>query len=225
MEAQELFARFDLPRPEPLEGFPGGLWSAVVPAEQAYAGWRRLHEAHSATHWCPVLLDRSLSEDHYDRESAQGVDDIGQPDGRAVLERIAQDGTPRSLRRGSGPLPPPVEPQWRPGTGEFVLAVAPMTTPWRWPALLGYLGPVHFGIDPDESAAILHRWHDAFGAVPTQIGEAEMELFVPHPPMDERVALIVAEEHGLFAPDEVEPVTLVERTAVVRSNRWTFWWD
>lgn len=37
--------------------------------------------------------------------------------------------------------------------------------------------------------------------------------------------MIVAEEHGILAPDEVEPVTLVERTAVVRSRRWNFWWD
>lgn len=187
MDAQALFARFNLPRPEPLEGFPGGVWFSRLPAAQAYAGWQQLHDIAADTGWCPVVLDPSLAPDFYDGEYAE--EQVGQAlaaDGRAVLEHLSTDGAPRNIRPGSGPLPPPAEIDHREPSGGAVLAAAPLTQPWLWPALLGYLGPVNLGIDPYEVAAVLHRWHDAFGAV---------------------------------------PVTLVERTAVVRSRRWTFWWD
>lgn len=178
-----IFARFNLPRPEPLEGFPGGVWFYRMPAAQAYAGWQQMHDTAAETGWCPVVLDPSLAPDFYDGEYAEGqVGQALEADGRAVLEHLNVHGAPRSIRTGSGPLPPPAEPEsWEP-TGEVVLAAAPTTTPWLWLALLGYLGPVNLGIDPFEVAAVLHRWHDAFGAVPVRIGEAEMELFVPHPP-------------------------------------------
>ena len=222
MEAQELFAELGLPAPQPFDPVPGA-WSALVRADASLDAWQRLWQRWPQTGWAPLLIVADPAEDHYSFESEAAQAEHLDP--QAVLIDLNQR-IPRNIRDGSGEPPEPVErPSIVPGSGELLLLVAQTPKPWLWPAMLGHLGPVNLGIDAAEVSAVLGRWHAAFGVVPVYLGEADLEVLVPNPPTDQRVAMLVAAEHGMLAPDEVEPTTLVERTAIVRSHRWSFWWD
>lgn len=223
MTPHALFAELGLPTPQPDELAPG-LWSVLLPATHAADVWQRLHARWPQTGWTPLLIVPDPSEDHYSPADTD-PEQARQLSPQQVLLDLNQR-ISRNIAPGAGPLPPPAEPASLIGTvGELRLLVTHSAEPWLWPALLGHLGAVNLGIDATEVSAVLHQWFDAFGAVPVFLGEAELELWVPNPPTDDRIAWLVATEHGILAPDEVEGRTLVERTAVVRSHRWTFWWD
>lgn len=223
MPAEELFAQLGLPSPESSD-LVAGAWSVHLDADAALDAWRTLWERWPQTGWCPVLISADPAEDYYSPEDAN-PQDAESLDPVRVFADLDQR-VSRTIAPGSGPLPSPAErPSLIAELDEVQLVITQTPKPWLWPALVGYLGPVNLGIGPAEVSAVLHRWFDYFGAVPCYLGDADMELVVANPPQDERTALIVAAEHGILAPDELEGTTLIERTAVVRSHRWSFWWD
>lgn len=203
----------------------GDIW-ALRGAMDPVGAWHRLTAEHDRTGWCPVLLTNFFG-DFFDVEM-DAIDgpahaESGLHDGRAVLDRLRVT-TPQSISEGSGPFPEPRDDS-PPDQSPLLIVLIRTPDPWRVPEKLGYLGAVNLGIEPWEHAAALKLWHEQHGARVLLIDEASYDLWVPEPPTDPETALAIARDHAGYCPDAIEPGTLREWTAVVRSRLWPFWWD
>lgn len=97
------------------------------------------------------------------------------------------------------------------------------------PADLGWSGPVNYGDDTAEFAAVLSGWEERFGARLVAIGSDTLHLSVAAPPTEPDHALHVAAEHFAFCPDTVWQATTHDLVgyaeALTGRLSWSFWWD
>ncbi|MBQ4465919.1 MAG: DUF4253 domain-containing protein [Oscillospiraceae bacterium] len=107
-----------------------------------------------------------------------------------------------------------------------ILVKVPTTRPWETVIYLPFGGWNECPY-PEEIAAVLHDWHEKYGAVPALMTHDILEVYVPSPIPTEQ-AMEAAKEQYLFCCDIVEQgVGTIGALAdcLRQSKMWYFWWD
>jgi Domain of unknown function (DUF4253) len=107
------------------------------------------------------------------------------------------------------------------------LALVPVTRPADALGAIGFSGAVNYDYAPGDLSAVLRSWEQRFDAILVGVGLDTAFVAVRRPPAGQ-VALRVAAEHFVFAPDSVWQGTgsLRKLAGEVRGSRaWAFWWD
>jgi hypothetical protein len=107
------------------------------------------------------------------------------------------------------------------------LVLVPARASWQVPAHLAFGGWNE--CPPDEvHVALLHRWHQRYGAELVVMTGSILELRVAQPPRTRSDALALAQEQFTYCPDIVTQGTeTVGRLAasLLNGHTWFFWWD
>lgn len=107
------------------------------------------------------------------------------------------------------------------------VALVPARGGWEVPALLAWSGAERNHIDGPEHLAILHFWHDVYGADLVALGLERMECLVARPPDDARSAFELAVQHYAYCPalmDNLAPA-IGALAATLFGRHWLFDWS
>lgn len=106
------------------------------------------------------------------------------------------------------------------------LAMIPAAGGWEVPALLAWAGAESVNISGPEHMAVLHLWHEAYGAELVALGLEVLELLVDDPPTEARGAFELAVQHYAYCPalmDNLVPA-IGALAATLLGRHWYFDW-
>lgn len=83
---------------------------------------------------------------------------------------------------------------------QVTLALVPAAGGWEVPALLAWAGAETIGIDGPAHLAVLHLWHEVYGAELVSLGLDQLELLADRPPVDARGAFELAVQQYAYCP-------------------------
>jgi hypothetical protein len=109
----------------------------------------------------------------------------------------------------------------------ITLALVPATAGWEVPALLAWSGAEQAHLDGPEHHAMLHFWHDVYGAELVALGLEQLECLVEVPPADARAAFELAVQHYAYCPalmDNLAPA-MGALAATLFGRHWLFDWS
>jgi hypothetical protein len=107
------------------------------------------------------------------------------------------------------------------------LALVPAAGGWEVPALLAWSGAEGSRKGGAEHLAILHYWHEQYGADLVAMGLEQLELLVDRPPTDARGAFELAVQHYAYCPalmDNLAPA-IGALAATLLGRHWLFDWS
>lgn len=147
--------------------------------------------------------------------------------GRAVEVGRAPRGPWRAQPEARTQLSAPNDLLTRRPAPSLKLALAPVDVGWQVPAYLRF-GAWYDCPPPDVHVALLHRWHEAYGAELAVLGGDTIELLVARPPGAREEALTLVRTVYCYAPDSIDQgfESLDALAASLMASRaWLFWWD
>ena len=224
----------------------GTVRSLILPGTRALEAWTRFRDLSPATGCWPVLLPEwcpGLVAQLQGWRPADGVP----ADPRGVADRWLEEQRQEELQfqaqYGKRPADRPwpargrpmrlhilhrsffqrlCSPHWR-----IRLVLVPTVRCWEVPGWLA-LGDYNEMPLPHVNAALLHRWHEAFGAeIVATLGD-RIECRVERPPGSRETALALAREFFLYSPEfgqEGYDDETQLAAALLVSQYWSFWWD
>lgn len=227
---------------ETLASMPQGtIYSLTVPGSKALEVWLRLRDLVPTSGCWPVILPLEFdtwegSPGWTPAESILG-DLLGVADEWLEAQRLEEApyqeehppacpwparGRPMKLQT----LDRSVLQRWWHTNWNVRMALVPTVLCWEVPAWLAY-GDWEANPPPHVHVALLHRWHEAFGAEIVSAG-SRIGCRIQRPPADRDSALALAEEMFLYCGDltqegyESEPELAA---SLLVSPYWSFWWD
>ena len=214
------------------------IWCTTEHSSQCGSWLKQLSREFSASGLWPLALnglDQTLQRPWLEGELDPDVGALEKAaaiDVRAALAKrwsgsFEHEGDFPGLAQVSAAATDPFEAWWAQKRAAGLGLVA-VKRPADVPAVLGWQGPVNWGLNGSEMTAILRSWEDRFGAVLVGLGFATMNLVVARRPRTINEARAVAAEFAAFCPDSVHQGTesleaLAE--ALVDAPAWHFWWD
>lgn len=110
---------------------------------------------------------------------------------------------------------------------EVTIALVPASGGWEVPALLAWSGAERTGIEGPDHLAVLHFWHEVYGAELVALGLERLELLVERPPDAARGAFELAVQHYAYCPalmDNLAPA-MGALAATLFGRHWLFDWS
>jgi hypothetical protein len=110
---------------------------------------------------------------------------------------------------------------------KLFVALVPTRDAWQVPAFVQN-GGWNDMPDPSEQVAVLHYWHDRYGARLRTFSDDIMEFEVARPPQGRDAALVLAYEQFGFTSDLVYQGAGALRplaSGLDGGHYWYFWWD
>jgi hypothetical protein len=107
------------------------------------------------------------------------------------------------------------------------VALVPARAGWEVPALLAWAGAERYHIGGPEHLAVLHFWHEAYGAELVAVGLERLECLVERPPTDARSAFELAVQHYAYCPalmDNLAPA-MGALAATLFGRHWLLDWS
>lgn len=94
------------------------------------------------------------------------------------------------------------------------------------PTALGWDGPANRHDAIAQYSAVLGRWEERYGARVVALFGAFLVCGVARPPRTLDQALVLADEHAAFCPDQtgLESAEL-HAASLIGTSLWSFWWD
>ncbi|MFN8018794.1 MAG: DUF4253 domain-containing protein [Acidimicrobiales bacterium] len=228
-------------------------WRHEVPGgADALLYWRALRDRHARTGLWPILLgDDPMVVDQLTwrlemlARSAPGIPDVADaPDISGLFDRwigaVAEDGYLSDVPRHLAKLEQdgeairqrlterPDEAAVRAVAGPTcTVALVPAEGGWEVPALLAWSGAERYEIDGPAHLAVLHYWHEVYGADLVSLGLERMECLVERPPAEARDVFELAVQHYAYCPalmDNLAPA-LGALAATLYGRHWLFDWS
>lgn len=224
----------------------------VAGGPEALATWRALRDRHPRTGLWPVLLggdpqvvDQLTWRLEMLARSAPGIPDVEDaPDISALFDtwmgRVAEDGylddVPRHLAKLEADAQAirahltdrPDEAAVKALAGDRVtVALIPAAGGWEVPALMAWSGAERAELGGPEHLAVLHYWHEVYGAELVAMGLEQLECLVARPPEDARGAFELAVQHYAYCPDLMDNLVpaLGALAATLFGRHWLFDWS
>jgi len=202
-----------------------GLWPVILGADAQVVDqltWRVEMLARQS----PGIADLNDAPDIaelFDQWIAKVSDDGYLTDVPRHLARLEQDGPAIRARLAERPDHAAV----RAITGETVtIALVPAAGGWEVPALLAWSGAERDNISGPEHLAVLHYWHEVYGAELVSMGLERLEMLVQQPPEDARGVFELAVQHYAYCPalmDNLAPA-MGALAATLYGRHWLFDW-
>lgn len=228
-------------------------WRMQSPGgESAMTTWRALRDRHGRTGLWPVILgsdpqvvDQLTWRVEIMADSAPGIPDIsevtpapelfvdwlGDPaaddylnDVPRHLAKLEADEAAIRARLAARPDADAV----RAVSGSTVtIGLVPAAASWEVPALLAWSGAEAMDIGGSDHLAVLHFWHQSYGAELVALDLERMELLVEEPAPDARSAFELAVQHYAYCPalmDNLAPA-MGALAATLFGRHWLFDWS
>jgi hypothetical protein len=193
-------------------GLALGVDALMQQQDEYEAQWRAEHEAYQASPQYQVDLQaqreyearEALEDEKYFAEYAASQDSEWHEDEPQVLEAPV----PRHLPE------------------EIWFFLVPAREGWEVPAVL-CLGDWNACPPPHEHVALIHEWHQKYGAQFKGLSHDTMLFSVARPPQNDEEALLLGRQHLYFCPIESDEDVTPEKHAAWLLGRsgWFFWWD
>lgn len=106
------------------------------------------------------------------------------------------------------------------------IGLVPAAAGWEVPALLAWSGAERLEVTGPEHLAVLHFWHESYGADLVALGLERLECLVSRPPEDARAAFELAVQHYAYCPalmDNLAPA-MGALAATLFGRHWLFDW-
>jgi Domain of unknown function (DUF4253) len=214
----------------------------TVPGADAERLWWRLRDLAGRTGRWPVVLGdpgQQIATDPPDPEADLAAADELEPDGwfATRAQELKLTSSPMDVAKVdaapqvSGPhvFWSVRNPETRAFHPSVLLALVPTPRPWEAAAYLGY-GSWNDCPEPAAHVALMHEWYTRWGAETFALAGDQAELYVHRPPATAEEALLLGQQHYLYAPDDVrsdkDPARRENDTgALIGYHSWEFWWE